>query len=261
MSRGPSLGQLQYAFAAMMQDDLGSLPVWVAGNGLEPVARLRVYRHSIRAVHASALETTFPALLAWVGEACFADLCDRVAAQTPSRSGNLQHYGAGMAAQVSASAVLATYPWLPDLARLEWQRQACLLAPDMSRGDTRHLMRALADAEGDVRLRLAPHVHAMDVAYDVLDLWRHAIEPGPNMPSIRRSACGVVLWRDGGQVAMQSVSVATARAVSALIEGCALSLALQRAGLDDAMPMLQLLVEGQWLADIEPVSDLPVPGA
>jgi len=228
----PSLAELQRAFAGAIVDGAApALEPWIAARGIAPAARLRIYRNANLAIHVDALATSYPALRRLLGEDCFDGLATRHAAYHGNRSGNLQDYGADFAAFVVAQPETAPWPWLGEVARLEWLRQEVALAADAAPADAAVLIAALAGAHHALRLR--PCVRVLSSAWAVLDLWRHAQAPQDDAvdPAIPQS---VLLWREDGQVAMRAIAPAQAAFVRALLHEASLALALAAAQLIDA---------------------------
>ena len=231
MPSPPSLRELQHAFAGAIVDGAApALEPWIAARGIAPAARLRIYRNANLAIHVDALATSFPALQRLLGEDCFDGLATRHAAFRGNRSGNLQDYGADFAAFVEVQPETAPWPWLGEVARLEWLRQEVALAADAAPADAAALVAALADVEHPPRLR--PCVRVLSCVWAVLDLWRHAQAPehGAIDPATAQS---VLLWREGSQVAMRAIAPAQAAFVRALRRESSLDLALAAAQLID----------------------------
>ena len=131
MHTAPALSELQRRFLDALYDDRATGPLGeVAGNGLEPLARLRIYRNSCNEIQTGALRATYPAVLALVGTEFFEQSARGYRRAHPSASGNLQGFGAGFADYLASLSSLAAYPYLPDVARLEWRRQLAVLAAD-----------------------------------------------------------------------------------------------------------------------------------
>jgi hypothetical protein len=97
-----------------------------------PALRRAVAVHANNAMVAAceALVSNFPVLRAMLGEEAFAALAQRHAATQPPTDPRLCFYGAGLAATIGRSPDLAAWPWLPDIARLEWQMVQALFAAD-----------------------------------------------------------------------------------------------------------------------------------
>lgn len=220
----PSLSELQHAFAAVLAGaDDASLVPWIDARGIDPAARLRIYRHAGYATHVDALATSFPAVRSLLGADAFDGLATRHAAYRGSRSGNLQHYGADFADFLAGAAETAPLPWLAELARLEWLRQQVALAADAPPADAQALLAALATGG----LALRPCVRVFDAACAVLDLWQHAQSPRHEADfAVPQS---VLLWREDGQVAMRAIDPAQAALVQALLAGATFDHALTAA--------------------------------
>lgn len=231
MSAGaPSLEALQRSFAAALVDGDERLAAWVVDAGIEPAARLRIYRNAVLATRVDTLAGSFPALRAWVGEACFDGLATRHAARRGHASGNLQTYGADFPPFVAEQPELAGYPWLGDLARLEWLRQVVLTAAEPGPVDAMHLIGALEREPPTPVLRLQPHVRVFSAGFAVLALWHRACTPGAADAVAQARTQNVLIWRDGERVAMCEVEPGTAAFAAALTAGEDAAAALLAAG-------------------------------
>lgn len=215
MPQPPTLSELQRDFLAAM-GDAGSSPLeaWIEARGIAPASRLGIYRHAVLDIHVGALATSFPAVRAWVGEETFDGLATRHAVRVGSRSGNLQALGRGFDRFLAAQPELVDYPWLADLAQLEWLRQEVLLSPHVG-AVTLHAGPPPAGA------RVQPHVRWLCASVPVLDLWRCAQDPqSAVMPALDR-AQSVLLWREDDVLCMREVSGATCTWLDAVRNGTA----------------------------------------
>ncbi|MGH8191857.1 MAG: HvfC/BufC family peptide modification chaperone, partial [Rhodanobacteraceae bacterium] len=177
MHAAPSLLDCQRRFMAALYapDEPGPIEA-IAGNGLEPAARMRIYRHSCEGTQVSALRTTYPGVLALVGDAFF-DQCARgYRREYASHSGNLQLFGGHFADYLAAVPGARTLPYLPDVARLEWLRQQAVLAADAKALPAVEFERAMAVPESTFALH--PSVQRIASRHPVLTIFRYAMEPG-----------------------------------------------------------------------------------
>lgn len=218
MHAAPSLLECQRRFMAALYspDEPGPIEA-IAGNGLEPAARLRIYRHSCEGTQVGALRTTYPAVLALVGEAFF-DQCARgYRREYPSHSGNLQAFGGHFADYLAVVHGARTLPYLPDVARLEWLRQQAVLAADakaLPAVDFEHAM-----AVPDSTFALHPSVQRLASPHAVLTIFRYAVEPGDNVLQLPNTGENVLLWREEGEVAMAALDAASFACIDALACG------------------------------------------
>ncbi len=223
MRAAPSLLELQRGFAGAMLGQGDAAAAWIEGAGLEPTARLRVYRHAIAGTLHAALRDTYPTVLALVGDAFFEELAERYRLEHPSTSGNLQHFGAAMPDYIEGMPSLQALPYLPDMARLEWLRQETALAAEQPPLAAAALTHWATCEPADVRMAFHPSMHLMASSYAALTLWRWCQAPQGLAPNPQAGAEHVLLWRDGGEVAMATIDPATFRCIDALAEGCDLA--------------------------------------
>ncbi|HEX7386434.1 MAG TPA: DNA-binding domain-containing protein [Castellaniella sp.] len=225
-----SLRELQTAFLAALYDGTVPGPVSsIAGNGLAPGARLRIYRRSCNEIQTAALRTSYPAVLALVGEDWFDQAARRYRGLYPSRSGNLQQFGVHFADYLQTIPAGRTLPYLADVARLEWLRQETVLAADSQALAFDDFMAGLDGAGESLRIGLHACVHFLSSRYQVLAIWRFAMDPQGDL-SLNDEGENVMLWRENDEVAMAAVDAATFTYVTALAAG----MSLKEAGVDAA---------------------------
>ncbi len=234
MRTASSLLELQRSFLGALYDSREAGPEdRVVDAGLEPAARLRIYRHNSEQTHLEALRTTYPAVAALVGDAFFEHTAERYRSAYPSRSGNLQAYGEYFAEYLASLANTHSLPYLGDVARLEWRRQTAALAGEAQALTPAELPLALAAVEGPVRLTFHPSVHRFASAHPVLAIWRYAIQPSTERLTLPESGDRVVLWRSADEVAMAGVDAASFACIDALARGDTLDAAHAAASAED----------------------------
>ncbi|MGH8112960.1 MAG: HvfC/BufC family peptide modification chaperone [Rhodanobacteraceae bacterium] len=218
MHTAPSLLECQRRFMAALYapDEPGPIES-IAGNGLEPAARMRIYRHSCEGTQVSALRTTYPGVLALVGAAFF-DQCARGYRRAyASHSGNLQAFGGHFADYLATVPGARTLPYLPDVARLEWLRQQAVLAADAEALSAMEFEFAWMVPESTFALH--PSVQRIASPHAVLSIFRYALEPGDEGLQLPDSGENVLLWREDGEVAMAAVDAASFACIDALACG------------------------------------------
>jgi len=131
---------------------------------------MQVYRNNVFASLGDALATVYPVVKRLVGEAFFNQLARRFIRRYPSRSGNLNDFGAELPAFVATLAERAALPYLPDVAALEWAFDRVFHAADAEPLDVRRLAER-GPLEGQ-RFRLHPAVRLLASRYPVLAIWQ-----------------------------------------------------------------------------------------
>ncbi|WP_196223436.1 DUF2063 domain-containing protein [Roseibium sp. RKSG952] len=121
MPADPRLHMDQSDFAAALLDPERHMPEGVIGPGGKPAPkRFNVYRNNVLVSLIDALSQTFPAIMELLGEEYFRALAKAFIARHPPESPVLMWYGAAFPGFVEAFPPLADYPYLADVARLEW---------------------------------------------------------------------------------------------------------------------------------------------
>lgn len=163
----PSLTELQADFAAALADarDLAAALPLFSGPPARTQTRLAVYRGNVYGNLAKALAGAYPVTRKIVGEEFFDAMAREYARQHPSRSGDLNRYGAELAQFVAAFPHTADLPYLPDVARMEWLAHLAYYAADLAPFDrAARLVPACALLESDWPLGRIWTIHQDDYA-------------------------------------------------------------------------------------------------
>ncbi len=172
----------------------------------DTVSGLQAYRRHAQAVARRALAHAHPTVTAMLGEEAMGQLGWLLWRQQPPERGDLGEWGEGLAAliagslapQSGAAAMLANWPWLADVARLDWARHRCerLAACPLDAGS----LSLLSDANPDeVSLVLQAHVLMLDTDWPVDALWR-----AHQLPADQQVAAAEAVLRAHGAHAAQT---------------------------------------------------------
>lgn len=195
------LGARQAAWADCLAGADGPAvpPDWVVDDAWAP-ARFALHRRNHQHHLLAALEAIYPVLGQWVGPECLRMLAWTHIVQCPLTSGNLLDYGGGMAELVAARAELAAWPWLADVARLEWALHRVAHAPPTAQPLTLAMLAALpAEALAALVVRPIPASALLHSVWDVRAM--HAEPQAPVAPCARRPV-QVLLVRPGLRTTM-----------------------------------------------------------
>lgn len=203
----------------------------------------------------------------------------------PPTRGDLAWWGDALPAFMAASPQLASLPWLPDLARLEWALHTAQTAPDVPppADGLASLQRLSTDDPATLHLAWAAATQVLTLDWDVAALWHAhtlkgtdadtAIAAAPHTRTQALLALGpdathwaaprtthVLLWRPALGVRCQFIPPDTARFVHALLHGNSLLAALEQADPGFASWLPQALQQGlvTGIAAL-PVADDPPP--
>lgn len=168
----PSLHDLQRAFAgALMFGETAEIEPHVLANGVEPAARLRIYRNNARENFLASLRAAYPVLERLVGADYFRQLALDYLQRFPSPSGDLQHVGERLARYLERRFAASEYAYFIDVARLEWAYQEVLVAAEHAPLDLVRLMSIEPAEYPNLRFELHPAVRLVESSYPVLTIW------------------------------------------------------------------------------------------
>jgi hypothetical protein len=200
----PPLYELQIGFRrAVLGGEVGDIAVVIASDGIDPAARLRIYRNHLLATLGAALRAVFPVVCRLIDERFFTYAVDEYLKEHPPRSRCLSEYGDDFPEFLAGFPPCKGLPYLADVARFEWAldtvsraREATLLPPQA-------LAAVPAERAGYVRFSLQPSVCYFTSPWPVDAIWhanqqrevpRVDLAIGETHLEIRGTGGGVV-WR------------------------------------------------------------------
>ena len=169
----PELLRLQSDFAAALHDRGASSAVqcWLAGDAGHAERRMAIYRANRVAAADKALSAAYPVIRQVVGGEFFHGLAREYQRGTPSASGDLNEFGAGLAAFLAAFEHAQDMPWLPDLARLEWAAHRAYGAADAPDWDAAALGTVAPDRQAAIRFQWSPGLAVIASPHPVVRVW------------------------------------------------------------------------------------------
>ena len=104
---------------AVLGGDTAEIVAAIQGDGLDPAARVGIYRHHAFATLGDALQGTFPVVCRLVDKRFFAYAAHEYLREHPPHSRCLVEYGADFADFLAAFEPCKDLPYLADVARFE----------------------------------------------------------------------------------------------------------------------------------------------
>ncbi len=201
--------------------DAITAPQWQAHATL-PANALAVYRNNYRVGLMEILALAYPIVQQLLGTEFFGALSREFVRATPSHSGNLHRYGAGFADFIAGFAPTAEWPYLPDVARMEWALHRGYYAPDSARLEIATLA-ALSPAQwGALRLPLDASLSLLRSPWALSAIHAYHQPGATQQPFTLAQAENLLLWREHGRMQLRPVTDAPAAFLHRLQQGATL---------------------------------------
>ena len=166
----PSPGMLP-VFSEALFNAQATIPAGVIGPDGKPAPkRFNVYRNNVIVSLMDAVEQTFPAVQAMLGEEYFRALAQAFVVAHPPQSPVLLWYGEAFAGFLESFEPLRAYPYLADVARIEWAWLEAYHAADAMPLDPALLSTVSSDELAGLTFKLHPAVRTIASPWPVFSL-------------------------------------------------------------------------------------------
>lgn len=195
--------------------------------------RFALYRGNIVAIWQQSCAAAYPVLKRLLGDAFFNDVARNYGSTYPSQSGNLTEFGASLPHFISTLKQCDTYPYLSDVAKLEWLIHRSYYAGLNAPVTIAQLAAIPTDQLSDVRFEFQPGCFLFESPWSAANIWRAHQKNEVIFPEqfdlktvclIRREP-----WQSSWNVQLDELSTASYLALKALQEGATLGAALELA--------------------------------
>ena len=178
----------QQAFAAALFAPHASAPLLAQLKGQRGADVLEravgLYRGNLAATWNKTLSAAYPVLRQLVGDEFFSALARAFGMANPSRDADLNRFGAGFAQFLDRFEHVADYPYLADMARLEWALHRACFAADASGLDAAALGAFTPAQLEAARFGLHPACSLLALRWAVVALWQaHQSGSGIDFPA------------------------------------------------------------------------------
>jgi len=224
-------GQRAFAAALRDADAVPQATHWLSGDPAVAARRLGIYRANVAASVAKALSAAYPVVQQVVGAEFFEALAAAHQRVHPSICGDLNEYGATLAAYLEDFVHTQHLPYLPDLARLEWAVHRAGGAADAEPFDAAALAGLTPEQQDGLRFRWAPGTTLVDSRHPIARIWQ-IHQPGHDgefSVDWTVAQCALVA-REGWRVGVSALDAGDAAFIgAALNRGATLALATEAA--------------------------------
>jgi len=228
-----SLRDIQRGFAAAIRDPraAGSFSPLVQAGNLTAPRRLQLYRNNHYATLTEALEAVYPVVLRLVGERFFRQTARSYIESYPSRFGDVHHYGDDFGDFLNRLPQAARYPYLGDVARLEWAYHSVFHTERQVPLDLEALRAVAPEDYPHLRLDFQPAARLLASEYPVLRIWETNQEGWAGEEGVHLEAAGdhLLIMREATEVLLVPLGLGEHRLLRGLADGLALAEALAAA--------------------------------
>ena len=214
-------------YRAFLLGDSGALLTAVRPNRMTVANRIEIYCNNAREIFRRTLAAGFPVIERLVGRDCFRGLSLKYMREHPSRSGDLQGFGARFPDFLDRIYATTRFAYLADVARLERALEELHFEPDEGVLDPAELRTVPPEHQPMLVFCVRRAVRLLRSPYPVLSIWR-ANQPGAqaSVDLDDGQAC-VVVVRSGDALAMHPLDPDAFALVSAFTRGVTLQQACE----------------------------------
>ncbi len=182
--------------------------------------RLSIYSEAYRSRLIEALATNYPVIRVYLGHDQFQMLGQQYLEKYPSHFRSIRWFGDCLDAFLKECETYSNFPYLSELAKVEWTMTLVFDASDSHIITIDTLYNIPPESWVDMQIRLHPSIHLMQFKWNVLPLWQ-AISQNQAVPELEQSESPVswVFWRNNLINYYCSLADDEARAIGALING------------------------------------------
>jgi hypothetical protein len=218
----PSLEELQRGICgAICGADDAHLSGLIAGDGMDPSARLRIYRNHAVITLTDALKATYPVICRLVSDGFFGYAAHEFSREHMPEKPSLAEYGSEFPEFLAQFPACRDLAYLADVARIEWAINEALHA-DNATVIARRDLSAISAAEAPrLVLSLHPSLKLVESRWPIERIWRANQADGDPALAIDLDSGGVRLQvhRRGDRVAIKSLTECEFAFLRALADG------------------------------------------
>ena len=179
---------------------------WFMGDEkLPPVRRLNIYANMYFWRIHDAIQEDYPAVFAVIGKENWNNLMTDYLLRYPSDTPFLQYAGKHLPAFLRESHLLARWPYLYDLAVLEWERTMLFEAADSPYIMMQDLQKLPPEDWPTLRLKFVAAFKTVELNWRIDSVWRQ-VEAKETLVAPSHERCALKIWRKDFVVYHQEMS-------------------------------------------------------
>jgi hypothetical protein len=230
----PNLLELQLQLRrAVLGGGSAALVGAISGDGLDPAARLRIYRNHAFATLGAVLEGTFPVVCRLVDKRFFAYAAHEYLRDHPPHSRCLVEYGADFANFLAGFEPCMNLPYLADIARFEWALKLAATVREAPPLPIEALAAVPPEKVASATLCLQPSVSYFSSGWPIDTIWQANQENNVPTVDLARGGTRMEIRRAGDAAAWRCLDPGTFTFRTAFADGLVLAGAAAKAIAED----------------------------
>ena len=191
--------------------------------------RFAFYRGNTLAIWQQTCAGAYPVLLQLTGADFFSDLTRAYGLTHASQSGNLAEFGSAMAEFIQTLDNCRAYPYLGDLATLEWLVHRAYYQECKEPVTIAQLAAVPSEQLGEVCLALQPNCQLFASEWAVAEIWQAHQDTDIIFPQQVKNNNWCLIWQSGWTMQVSAISAGSFGALQAIRNGTTLGDALELA--------------------------------
>jgi len=168
----PSLKELQTAFSdAVYDSEYSPLSEMIKDRVLDNSDRIKIYQDNVLVTLHNTLENCYPSVCNLVDEQFFKYAVNEYIKENKPKSGNLDDYGDNFAEFLSNMKELKDFPYIEDVAKLEWALHSSYFAADNDPIDRVGVSKIAPEELENVKFELHPSSNLISSDYPINKIW------------------------------------------------------------------------------------------
>jgi hypothetical protein len=230
----PTLLELQMQLRrAVLGGDTAALAAAIRGDGLDPAARLRIYRNHAFGTLGAVLEGAFPVVCRLVDKRFFAYAAHEYLREHPPHSRCLVEYGADFPNFLAGFEPCKNLPYLVDVARFEWALKLAAMVREATPLPIEALAAVPPEKVASGSLCLQPSVRYFSSGWPIDTIWRANQENNVPTVDLAHGATRIEIRRAGDVAAWRCLDPGTFTFRTAIADGLVLAAAATQAIVED----------------------------
>jgi hypothetical protein len=197
----PALHNIQAAFMHDIYTGEQTSAVYLNKIKSSPPERINIYYNNTLLGLTDILAGTYPVLQKIVGEDFFRTIGHHYIEKYSQSTGNRHTYGEEFGAFLGSYQPAAPWPYLSDIAAIEWAYFQATIADDALAVDFNILTNLISEQPNFV-LSLHPGVHFVDLCFNALEIWQEHQKNEIETIMLHENPQTILIWRDQGDVVL-----------------------------------------------------------